>query len=375
MKRSILKDLKRTLFLKYFIVIAGLAIGGFSIIYIFDDVLNGVILDFVRLFVPNGDPNETFRNMYSIFLPTIIVFAGFVLIYYLCKDLVKYMRIMMEGMDDVMRKERIKIHFPSDMKRIEELILTVSDEYQNYVSSVAQDEEKKKDLIYLLAQDIKMPLSSILMYLEFLNEEKRITPDIKKEYIIKVLHKSLDLEDMINEFFNITRFNLQYAKWNPDVMYLDRMMEQVVDEFYPFLDEKGMDVDLQTPPHLQLYADNDKIARVMRDLLKNMIELGREDSRLMIHIKHVEDTYEVVMSTRSYHLSAYQIAHIFHNYYRLEDMHGNDKSHVLGLGIAKQIVDMQKGSLRAASIGDTLTFYITLPISLKQLEEIHEETS
>ena len=26
---------------------------------------------------------------------------------------------------------------------------------------------------------------------------------------------------MINEFFDITRFNLQYAKWNPETMYLD----------------------------------------------------------------------------------------------------------------------------------------------------------
>lgn len=375
MRKNCLRELKRKLFLKYFVVIAGLALGGFATIYIFNDVLNGVIIDFIRLFVPEGDPYTTFENMYSIVLPSVIVFAGFILIYYLCKDLVKYMRILMEGMDDVMQKERSKIHFPNDMKKIEDMVLEVANEYQNYASSVQEDEAKKKDLIYLLAQDIKMPLSSIRMYLEFLNEEKRITMDIKKEYIIKVLHKSLDLEDMINEFFDITRFNLQYAKWNPDQMFLDRMMEQVVDDYYPYIEEKAMDVDLQTSPHLQLYADNDKIARVMRDLLRNMIELGKSDSRLMIQIKQRDDAYEVVMSTRSYHLSAYQIAHIFHNYYRLEDMHGSDASHVLGLGIAKQIVDMQKGTLRASSISDTLTFYVSLPIQLKPNEEINVEPS
>ena len=99
-----------------------------------------------------------------------------------------------------------------------------SDDYQNYLKAAAQDEEKKKDLIYLLAQDIKMPLSNILMYLEFLHKETRISPEIQKDFVIQVLHKSLDLEDMINEFFDITRFNLQYAKWNPEHMYLDRKM-------------------------------------------------------------------------------------------------------------------------------------------------------
>ena len=365
MKKNYLRELKRKLFLKYFIVIAGITLGGIVTIYIFDDVLNGVVIDFIKLFDVSGDPFETFRKLYSFVLPAFIVGVGFILIYYLCKDMTKYMRILMDGMDDVMQKERVKISFPSEMKQTEEMVLQIADEYQNYLSSAQEDEDKKKDLIYLLAQDIKLPLTNILMYLEFLDQEKRISPEIKKDYIVKVLHKSLDLEDMINEFFDITRFNLQYAKWNPDQMLLDRMMEQVIDEFYPTLEEKGMRVELQCASHLELYADNDKVARVMRDLLRNMIELGKRKSDIHVIITNEHDAYHIRMSVSSYHLSAYQIAHIFHNYYRLEDMHGNDKSHVLGLGIAKQIVDMQKGSLRASSIADTLSFYITLPIEQK----------
>lgn len=371
MKKNYLRELKRKLFLKYFLVVAGITLGGIGTIYLFDDVLNGVVIDFIKLFDVSGDPFETFRKLYSIILPAIIVGAGFILIYYLCKDLVKYMRILMDGMDDIMHKERVRVNFPNEMKQTEILVLQIADEYQNYLASAREDEERKKDLIYLLAQDIKMPLSNILMYLEFLDSEKRISPEIKKDYIVKVLHKSMDLEDMINEFFDITRFNLRYAKWNPDQMLLDRMMEQVIDEFYPYIEEKGMDVELQSAPHLELYADNDKIARVMRDLLRNLIELGCANSKIRILITHDKDAYEVVMSAHAYHLSAYQIAHIFHNYYRLEDMHGNDSSHVLGLGIAKQIVDMQKGSLRASSISDTLTFYVTLPVTVRS--EKHDE--
>ena len=144
--------------------------------------------------------------------------------------------------------------------------MALSDDYQNYLKAAAQDEEKKKDLIYLLAQDIKMPLSNILMYLEFLHKETRISPEIQKDFVIQVLHKSLDLEDMINEFFDITRFNLQYAKWNPEHMYLDRMMEQVVDEYYMLMEAKQMEVFIESGSGLALFADNEKIARVMRDL-------------------------------------------------------------------------------------------------------------
>lgn len=360
--KQYLRDVKRKLFLKYVIVITSLTLTGLGIIYLFNDILNGVVIDFIQLFIVNGNPFDVFSKIYAVFLPLVIVFTGFILIYFLSRNLVNYMQTLMDGIDDVMQKDRVKIKFPEELKQAEELVLSIVDEYQNYLRSAQEDEEKKKDLIYLLAQDIKMPLSNIVMHLEFLQKEKRISPEIRKDFTLQILHKSMDLEDMINEFFDITRFNLQYAKWSPEKMYLDRMLEQVVDEYYEFMEEKHIRVNMNCAAQLALYSDSDKMARVMRDLMRNLIELGKEQATLSIQVEAFSEHYDITMSVTSSHLSADQIAHIFHNYYRLKDMHGTDKTHVLGLGIAKQIMDMQKGSLRASSIGDVLSFDIFLPI-------------
>lgn len=373
MRKNPLRYLKRKLLQKHMMVILGITLLGIGIIYLFDDVFNGLVIDFIRLFSAEG-VYTTFRNLYTIVLPATIIGTGFIVIYYLCKDLAGYMRILMEGMDDVMQKGRSKINFPSEMQKSEELILQITQEYQNYLAQAREDEEKKKDLVYLLAQDIKLPLSNILMHLEFLDKEKRISQDIRKDYIVKVLYQSMDLEDMINEFFDITRFNLQYAKWSPEHMLLDRMMEQVIDEYYPFMEEKQMQVKLDTLSQQKLYADNDKIARVMRDLLRNLVQLGKEKSQIQIRIRQEEDIYRVVMQAEAAHLSAHQITHIFHNYYRLKGVQGSEKqSHVLGLGIAKQIMDMQQGELRASSIGDVLTFYVTIPITTEHIKKEEQE--
>lgn len=369
MKKRYLFTLGRRLFVKYLMIMVALCVGGAMILYIFNNVLNGVIIDFIRLLSWNGEPSDpfdTFKRLFAIFLPTVVTFTGFLLVYLLCKDLTHYMRILLEGIDDVMVKERERIRFPQEMKSTQDLLLKLSDEYQRYQKAATEDEERKKDLIYLLAQDIKMPLSNILMYLDFLCKEKRISPEIRKEFLLQVLYKSLDLEDMINEFFDITRFNLQYAKWNPETMYLDRMMEQVVDESYELMEEKNVQVALRYPHQLPLFADSDKIARVMRDLIRNMIMLANDHSKLIIQMNQHETYYHVVLHINAPHLSAYQIAHIFHNYYRLEDMHGKNKQHVLGLGVARQIMDMHKGSLRAASIGDELSFYIDIPLQIQR---------
>ncbi len=373
MKQTTLSRLRQRLFIKYIAIIIGIILAGIGIIYIFDDVLNGIVIDFIRLFMITGDPFELFDRIYRIAFPILIVLGIIVLIYFLCRDLVNYMRILMRGVDDVMRRNHNRVDFPKEMKEAEDCIIAISDTYQNYMKSVIEDEEKKKDLVYLLAQDIKMPLSNILMYLELLHKEKRISSEIQKDFIVKVLHKSMDLEDMINEFFDITRFNLQYAKWNPEFMYLDRMMAQVVDEYYMIVEEKAMNVEIHGGNQLPLYADNDKIARVIRDLLHNLVELGKAKETIYIYMDEKEASYNIRMQVESIHLSAYQIAHIFHNYYRMEDIHGNGKMHVMGLGIAKQIMDMQKGTLRASSIDTTLTFYVEIPRTVMNPQEKYEK--
>ena len=56
MKRAYLKALRRRLIIKYACIIIGITLGTITLIYLFDDVLNGVVIDFIRLFMETGDP-------------------------------------------------------------------------------------------------------------------------------------------------------------------------------------------------------------------------------------------------------------------------------------------------------------------------------
>ena len=89
MRKNPLRYLKRKLLQKYMMVILGITLLGIGIIYLFDDVFNGLVIDFIRLFSAEG-VYTTFRNLYAIVLPATIIGTGFIVIYYLCKDPVSY---------------------------------------------------------------------------------------------------------------------------------------------------------------------------------------------------------------------------------------------------------------------------------------------
>lgn len=93
-------------------------------------------------------------------------------------------------------------------------------------------------MIMYLAHDLKTPLSSVIGYLTLLKDESQMSKELREKYLSISLDKAERLEDLINEFFEITRFNmsnitLQYTKIN-----LTRMLEQLIYEFKPMLKEK-----------------------------------------------------------------------------------------------------------------------------------------
>ena len=359
MKERYLKKLTLHLIFKYTCVIFALSLGGVILLYVFDNVLNGMVIDFLKVLAIDGNPFEVFRNLFAIVLPLTITMTGFILCYFLCRELISYVHILMEGVDDVLEKKRLQVNFPSDMQDSKELLLSIALDYKRHEEALHQDSEKKKDLVYLLSQDIKMPLQNILMYLELLEKEERISKELKKEFMADVLYKAMDLEEMINEFFNITRFNLEYTKCDYDKMYLDLLIEQVIEEEYYDIMEKELHLKTQFPHHLLCYGDNEKIARCMRDLLRNLIALATAQSIIEIEIVKKEGCYIIRLKGNVKHLNDDQLAHLFHNYYRL-DM-GDDKQHVLGLSVAKQIVQMHEGSIQATSMKDQFCFQVMLP--------------
>ena len=66
-------------------------------------------------------------------------------------------------------------------------------------------------MVYL-AHDLKTPLTSVIGCLTLLRDEPRLSPELRSRYTGIALEKAERLEDLINEFFDITRFSLTHLE-------------------------------------------------------------------------------------------------------------------------------------------------------------------
>ncbi len=284
-------------------------------------------------------------------------------VYFSISKTANYIDLIVQSIDKIFQKEEDLIELPDDFKEVENKLNGIKfDALRN--EQIAKDAEaKKNDLLVYLAHDLKTPLTSVIGYLTLLREEPDLPAEQRQKYINISLEKSERLEDLINEFFEITRFNLQNIVLENKQIHLHKMLDQLVDEFYPLLAEKNLNCQLHMEEQITIRGDADKLARVFDNLLRNAINYSYENSDIDIFVKKDENMVELIFQNQGNPIPEHKLNTIFEKFFRLDTARSSKTGGAgLGLAIAKEIVELHHGSIKAYSSSEYTKFSILLPI-------------
>ncbi len=271
-------------------------------------------------------------------------------------DISQRLRTYMNGSDDAMKvfsKEQVEIS--AQMSDIKAALL------QNE-RKLKEETTRKNDLIAYLAHDLKTPLTSVIGYLSLLDEAPDMPPEQRAKYTRITLDKAYRLEKMINEFFDITRYNLQQIVIQKEPIDLYYMLVQLTDELLPVLERNGNTVHLQANETLTVPGDPDKLARVMGNVLKNAAAYSYPHTEITISAEEQGDLVVLRFLNQGRTIPQNKLAALFEKFYRLDEARASGTGGAgLGLAIAKEIVALHGGTIWAESQDETVAFTITLP--------------
>lgn len=225
-------------------------------------------------------------------------------------------------------------------------------------------EQSKNDLIVYLAHDLKTPLASVIGYLNLLHDEKEISEELRDKYLQITLEKAERLEELINEFFEIARFNLSNISLNYSMINLTLLLEQTVYEFKPMLKEKNLNLNLNSAENIMLKCDGDKLQRVFDNLLRNAVFYSYENSSIEINTYYMKNNVVIRFKNEGDTIPKERLKQVFEQFYRLDPARGTNSGGAgLGLAIAKEIVEKHNGKIEAESVDNVIEFTVTLPVS------------
>lgn len=301
------------------------------------------------------------ENIDMIIIVTIIVFF-FILFRIYLFQFTRYFDEMVSGVDMLSQESKDNIKMSPELLFMEEKLNQVKKTLRERMIASKEAEERKNDLVVYLAHDIKTPLTSVIGYLNLLDE----VPDMPKEqqgnYIHITLEKAYRLEQLMNELFDITKYNLQSMVLEKEEIDLNYMLMQMADEIFPILEPDGKSAMVAIDEEIKIWGDPDKLARVFNNILKNAAAYSQRDSIIEISAENHADHIEVQFKNVGQTIPKEAIASIFEKFYRVDKSRSTATGGAgLGLAIAKEIVTLHGGSIDVISENRETIFCVKLP--------------
>jgi two-component system sensor histidine kinase VanS len=226
---------------------------------------------------------------------------------------------------------------------------------------------QKNELLMYLAHDIKTPLTSLIGYLNYILDHKLTVEDEDKSFQI-VEEKSLRLNELLEEFSTILRHDERISELNCDYFSLEKMFYQQLEGFYPLLQKKHLSFSHEIVPGLIIYCDYDKMQRVLENLMRNALNYALKNTEIKFKAYDKDTMLYMEFSNQCEDINEENINHLFDEFYRSSQARGTQSGGAgLGLAIAKEIITLHKGSIRAELEGSTIYFKMELPLE-KQYE-------
>lgn len=366
------RKLKWELMLRSIIVaLVSILVGGVLLKLVIDNLFqnklpNLVIALLMKFNMTYERANEIYGRVFmenkGIFLMAGFVLLFFVFFYAAISRITSYLDDIGSEIEHILSDSQAPVSLAPELRPITDRLNTLKMTLKRREDAAIDSEQRKNDLVVYLAHDLKTPLTSVIAYLTMLDERPDMEVEERAKYVHISLEKAIRLGELINEFFEITRFNLQDIVLDKTQVNLSIMLEQLADESYAVLAEKAMTNSIHTDENLIVNGDPDKLARVFDNLIRNAVAYSYPGTNLDIQAYLEMNTIVIIFTNQGEQIPQQKLASIFEKFYRADSARSSQTGGAgLGLSIAKEIVELHGGTIEAASDRTGTRFTVRLP--------------
>jgi signal transduction histidine kinase len=228
-------------------------------------------------------------------------------------------------------------------------------------------DELKSQFLSFASHQLRSPLTAIQGYTSMLLEGDfgEMSEPVKNS-IKTVDQSSKSLITIVNEFLDVSRIEQGRMKYDISDFDIKKLAEEVFNELRPNVEKKGLKFEFlaDNDAGCIVNADQGKIKQVIGNIIDNAIKYT-ETGGIKVQLEHKDKKVLIKVSDSGIGIEPSEITKLFSMFTRAADAHKTNVSGTgLGLYVAKQMVEAQKGRVWVESPGKGKgsTFFIELPL-------------
>ena len=252
--------------------------------------------------------------------------------------------------------EKLRLSLPN--KNIENLIVeinTLIDDKRKMENIYKEKDMELREAIANMSHDLRTPLTSIMGYVYLLNDDK-LNKEERKEYLKIIEKRSLVLNDLITNFYGLSRIQADQYEIKFEPVNLELVLGEIIAAFYETLDYKFGEPEINIEEGLgPVLGDKQALNRIFTNLIENIIKHGEGEVKISLKKKNKYIVME--FSNKAEELESKDVNRIFEKFFTKDRMRTGQNTG-LGLAIVKLLVEKQGQKIEAKKVGNRLVINI-----------------
>jgi signal transduction histidine kinase len=310
------------------------------------------------------------KNVFGIQMIDSLIFVFLFIIYFmlLTKKSISYIEKMAGAINSIEKGNLdVKINIKSDdeLGDLAASINSMTSKLKKSIEDERHAEQAKNELITNVSHDLRTPLTSVIGFLGLLIDRENRSEEELQRYTEIAHKKAISLQSLIDELFEFTRMSYGGISIKKTKINLGELLEQLTDEFYPVLNDAGMECRISVPDDkVYIMADGDLLVRLFENLINNSIRYGKDGKYIDVVLKRQDKNVFVDVINYGNRISDSDIPYIFEQFYRADKSRTSFNGGTgLGLAIVKRIAELHNGTVKVESSEKQTCFEVNLLIS------------
>lgn len=211
--------------------------------------------------------------------------------------------------------------------------------------------QELKKIITNISHDLRTPLTAIKGYVDLIEQEK--LSNNQKKYLKVIQKKSNELTELTGQLFEYTKLMDIDVKIKKEECCINEILEETLVSYYSIFKEQNIIPSISICS-TKVYKIVNKISiiRVFENILSNVIKYSNGDLKV-----EMQENGTITFSNKATSLDETTVQKIFDRYFSVENA---KESTGIGLSIAKQLVELNNGSIKAEYVNGYLIIEIKL---------------
>ncbi|MGE6376461.1 sensor histidine kinase [Peribacillus muralis] len=297
---------------------------------------------------------ELFPILFGLLLFLFIMIIG-LLNYLVSRSIIKPISLLKEGANRIKSGDlnfEIKAVSNDEIGQLNRTFDEMRIKLKESVKIQLQYEENRKELLSNISHDLKTPITSIIGYVEGIQDGVANTPQKMEKYLSTIHIKAKDLDSLIDELFLFSKLDLNKETFTFEKVELNQFISDYVEEIQLDFLQKGTQIEWnQMDEPIFVTADREKLRRVLANLISNCMKYAeRDEVNISISLHEGLEDAAVKVTDNGQGIDPSSLPFIFDRFYRAEQSRNSRTGGSgLGLAIANQIIREHQGDIWATS--------------------------